>query len=44
MGGHQIGWFLLITGWTSAALITALDLYGLPEACEKAWGVIVGAP
>jgi manganese transport protein len=42
MGNFANGWFLLIAGWTSCLLITALDLYGLPEALEKAWAVIVG--
>ena len=32
MGEHRIGWFLLIAGWISAILITALDIYGLPGA------------
>jgi len=32
----------LIAGWTSAVLITALDLYGLPDALQSAWGVIGG--
>jgi manganese transport protein len=44
MGDHKLGWFLLSAGWTSAVLITALDIYGLPEAFDKAWGVIVGTP
>ena len=34
MGGNRRGWFLLVTGWTSALLITALDLYGLPDALK----------
>jgi manganese transport protein len=42
MGDHKIGWLLLIVGWTSAILITALDIYGLPDALEEAWDVIVG--
>jgi manganese transport protein len=42
MGKHANGWFLLIAGWTSAFLITALAAYALPEALEKAWAVIVG--
>jgi manganese transport protein len=42
MGEHRNGWFLLIAGWTSCLLITALDIYGLPEAIDKAWSVIVG--
>jgi len=43
MGEHKSGWFLLIVGWTSCILITALDLYGLPEAMSEAWIVIIGA-
>jgi manganese transport protein len=42
MGTHKLGWFLLVVGWTSAVLITALDVYGLPELIEKAQAVIVG--
>lgn len=42
MGEHVSGWFLLLTGWTSCLLITALDVYGLPDALEKAWSVITG--
>jgi len=42
MGHFRNGWFLLATGWTSCLLITALDFYGLPDALEKAWRVIVG--
>jgi manganese transport protein len=33
---------LLIAGWTTCLLITALDFYGLPDALQKAWTVIVG--
>jgi manganese transport protein len=40
MGAFRNGWFLLICGWTSCVLITALDLYGLPEALERVWSVI----
>jgi manganese transport protein len=43
MGEFRSGWFLLIAGWTSCLLITTLDLYGLPEALEKAWSVITGS-
>jgi manganese transport protein len=43
MGDYKNGWFLLFVGWTSCILITALDVYGLPEILEKAWAVIVGA-
>ena len=42
MGSYRNGWFLLAAGWTSCLLITALDLYGLPESLQKAWAVIVG--
>jgi manganese transport protein len=42
MGNHKIGWFLLIAGWTSVILITALDIWGLPRALEDAWKVIAG--
>ena len=36
------GWFLLIAGWSSAILITALDIYGLPDSFKAAWHVIIG--
>jgi manganese transport protein len=42
MGAFRNGWFLLATGWTSAVLITVLDLYGLPESIQRAWAVIAG--
>jgi len=42
MGEHKNGWLLLILGWISCALITALAFYGLPEVMEKSWEVIVG--
>ena len=42
MGERRNGWFLLAAGWTSCVLITALDLYGLPDALRKAWAVVVG--
>jgi manganese transport protein len=42
MGRYRNGWFLLLAGWGSGLLITALDVYGLPEALQKAWSVIVG--
>ena len=42
MGAWRSGWFLLIAGWTTAVLITAMDLYGLPESLKAAWQVIVG--
>ncbi|MGA2173905.1 MAG: Nramp family divalent metal transporter [Verrucomicrobiota bacterium] len=42
MGRWRNGWFLLITGWGTAILITAMDLYSLPDALRQAWAVIVG--
>jgi manganese transport protein len=42
MGRYKIGWFLLLAGWTSFLLITALDIYGLPDALGKASTVILG--
>jgi manganese transport protein len=40
MGPYRNGWFLLIAGWTSCLLITALDFYLLPELLKDAWKVI----
>ena len=42
MGKWRNGWFLLIAGWTSAILITAMDIVGLPDSLKSAWRVIVG--
>ncbi len=42
MGRWRNGWFLLITGWGSALLITAMDIYGLPDSFKAAWQVIAG--
>jgi len=42
MGRWKNGWFLLIAGWGSALLITAMDLYGLPDSIAEAWKVIFG--
>jgi len=42
MGDWTNGWFLLIAGWASAILITAMDLYGLPDAVKAAWQVVIG--
>ena len=42
MGKWQNGWFLVIAGWGSALLITAMDVYGLPDALQAAWQVIAG--
>jgi len=43
MGAWKIGWFLFLTGWGSALLITAMDLWGLPDSLKSAWHVIVGS-
>jgi manganese transport protein len=42
MGTWKNGKLLLIAGWTSACLITALDVWGLPDSLRSAWQVIVG--
>jgi manganese transport protein len=42
MGAWKNGWFLLAAGWASAILITAMDLYGLPDSLKAAWQVIAG--
>ncbi|HVZ18206.1 MAG TPA: divalent metal cation transporter, partial [Terriglobales bacterium] len=42
MGRWKNGWFLMIMGWTSAILITAMDLYGLPDSLREAWRVVIG--
>jgi len=42
MGQWRNGWFLLIAGWGSAVLITAMDIYGLPDSLKSAWQVLVG--
>jgi manganese transport protein len=42
MGAWKNGWFLMIAGWGSALLITALDIYGLPDSLKTAWHVITG--
>lgn len=42
MGDRRIGWFLLSTGWASCLLITALDIYGLPDAMHDAVAVFGG--
>jgi manganese transport protein len=39
MGTWKNGWILGSAGWTSAILITAMDVYGLPDAFAAAWGV-----
>ena len=42
MGVWKSGWFLLIAGWGSALLITAMDIYALPDSLKSAWHVIIG--
>lgn len=42
MGVWRNGPILLVAGWTSAILITALDVYGLPDSLKAAWQVIAG--
>jgi manganese transport protein len=42
MGKWRNGRFLLAVGWGSALVITALDLFGLPESVSSAWRIIVG--
>jgi manganese transport protein len=42
MGAWKLGWFLLITGWGSALLITTMDICGLPDSVKSAWHVITG--
>jgi manganese transport protein len=42
MGSYRNGWFLLVTGWTSCLLITAMDVFGLPDSIKVAWHVIFG--
>ncbi len=43
MGAWKNGWFLLLAGWASAILITAMDIYGLPDSMKAAWHVITGS-
>ena len=42
MGTWKNGWFLMIAGWGSATLITAMDIYGVPDSLKAAWQVIAG--
>jgi manganese transport protein len=43
MGEWKNGWFLLAAGWATALLITAMDLWGLPESLGAAWQVLTGS-
>jgi manganese transport protein len=42
MGKWKNGPLLLTAGWTCAILITAMDIYGLPDSLKTAWQIIVG--
>ncbi len=42
MGRWKNGSFLLMAGWASAMLITAMDIYGLPDSLRAAWRLIAG--
>jgi manganese transport protein len=42
MGKYASGWWLCVAAWASCLLITALDLWGLPDTLAKAWEVIGG--
>ncbi|HVP42311.1 MAG TPA: Nramp family divalent metal transporter [Terriglobales bacterium] len=42
MGPWRNSRLLLVAGWGSAILITAMDLYGLPASLRAAWQVIAG--
>lgn len=42
MGDWRLGPALLIAGWGSALLITAMDFYALPDTLKQAWQVIAG--
>ncbi len=42
MGRWKSGPFLLAAGWASAILITAMDIYGLPDSLKTAWQLLDG--
>ncbi|MGA2554688.1 MAG: Nramp family divalent metal transporter [Verrucomicrobiota bacterium] len=42
MGAWKNGWFLMIAGWGSALLITAMDIWGLPDSLKSAWQILIG--
>src|SRR6202000_3054786 len=42
MGQWKNGWLLLTARRTSAVLITAIDVYGLPDSLKAAWQVVSG--
>ena len=42
MGQWRNGWFLAVAGWSSALLITAMDVFGLPDSLRTAWHLLAG--
>ncbi|HEX4413254.1 MAG TPA: Nramp family divalent metal transporter [Lacipirellulaceae bacterium] len=42
MGQYASGLILLTVGWSSAILITGMDVYGLPSSLRDAWRIITG--
>jgi len=42
MGSYVNGPFLQIAGWGCVVVITALDLYGLPETLRVVWHIVTG--
>ncbi len=42
MGRWKNGPLLLTAGWASAMLITAMDVYGLPDSVKTAWHLLAG--
>jgi manganese transport protein len=42
MGKWRLGRFLLLAGWGSAVVITAMDIYSLPDSIRQVWTVIAG--
>jgi manganese transport protein len=42
MGKWKNGLLLILTGWGSAVLITAMDVSGLRDSLRSAWHVIIG--
>jgi len=43
MGPWRLSGLLLIAGWASALLITAMDVYGFRDSVRTAWRVITGS-
>jgi len=42
MGAWKNGWFLMMAGWGSALLITAMDIWGMPDSLKSAWQILIG--